>query len=181
MSAPNQLLMEHNPLSKLPTLVVSKAGQVVKTIFDSSVICEWLDYQFKPEALVPSERDDRLHARKFEALGDGILDLLLIWLEERLRPEDQRSAVHIAAYQTKFRSALRYVETNVGSLGLRKFDVGQLAIGCALSYADFRFPFEDWRSGHCHLSDWHQSFSARQSVLDTPVSDDLDPQLVSIL
>lgn len=170
--------MEHNPLSKLPTLVVIKDDGVLDTIFDSSVICEWLDHHFSPKALLPSAAEDRLRARKFEALGDGLLDLLLIWLEERLRPEKKRSSAHIEAYRTKFRSTLRYLDASLPEFNVRSFDIGQLAIGCALSYADFRFASENWRRGHDKLAEWHGRFNERQSVIATPVSDDLDPRAV---
>lgn len=161
-------LMDDNPLSKLPTLVLDD-GTVV---YDSHVICEYLDSLHDRSRLFPAAWPERLVALRNEALGDGLMDLGLLWLIERLRGDGMQSADLVAANATKVERVLERMETDVTLLTDRPFDIGHLTIGTALGYLDFRFAFLDWRDGHPALADWHAGFLARPSVLANPVVDD---------
>src|ERR1700756_3787191 len=78
---PHAELMRDNPLSKIPTLVLDD-GTV---IYDSPVICEYLDGLGAPPKLHPADPKARLVALRRQALGDGYLDLLVLLRDERLR------------------------------------------------------------------------------------------------
>jgi len=77
-----------------------------------------------------------------EALGDRVMELLLLRLFEGLRPEAARSAELLSSLHRKLRRSLEVMEQDVPSLTGRTFDLGHLTIGVALSYLDFRFPGE---------------------------------------
>src|SRR5258708_16379994 len=79
---PHAALMKDNPLSKLPTLVLDD-GTV---IYDSPVICEYLDALDGTPKLHPPEPKARLVALRRQALGDGFLDMLVLLRDERMRP-----------------------------------------------------------------------------------------------
>src|SRR6202041_4025060 len=64
---PHAVLMQDNPLSKIPTLVLDD-GTV---IYDSPVICEYLDALDGGPKLFPAEARARLLALRRQALGDG--------------------------------------------------------------------------------------------------------------
>ena len=46
-------------------------------------------------------------------------------------------------------------------------NIGQIAVGCALGYLDFRYPDQNWRTGRDGLSAWYETFSQRASMQDT--------------
>ncbi|MFG1344091.1 glutathione S-transferase family protein [Xanthobacter autotrophicus DSM 431] len=161
-------LMDDNPLSKLPTLVLDD-GTVV---YDSHVICEYLDTLHAGPHLFPAVWPERLIALRNEALGDGLMDLGLLWLIERWRGEGMQSADLVTANARKVERVLARLEADVTLLADRPFDIGHLTIGTALGYLDFRFPFLEWRNGRPALAAWHAGFLERPSVQANPVVDD---------
>jgi glutathione S-transferase len=163
---PHVPLMEENPLSKIPTLVLDDGS----VLYDSPVICEYLDGLHAGPKLVPLDGKARMTALRRQALGDGFLDFLLL-----LRNEGERahpSEVHLAAFNTKRAAVLRTLEREAADLAATPFGIGHIALGCALSYHDFRFAKDDWRRGHPAIARWHQDFAARPSVRATEPVDD---------
>ncbi len=69
-------------------------------------------------------------------------------------------------------AVLDSLESEADALAASRFDIGHIAIGCALSYLDFRFAEEDWRKDHARLAIWHSVFAARPAVLATRPVDD---------
>ena len=67
---PHAELMRDNPLSKIPTLVLDD-GTV---LYDSRVICEYLDTLGPAAKLFPSSGPVRMLALRRQALGDGFPD-----------------------------------------------------------------------------------------------------------
>ena len=45
--------------------------------------------------------------------------------------------------------------------------IGQIAVGCALGYMDFRYEADKWREGRPNLAKWYEGFSARPSMQAT--------------
>lgn len=161
---PNLAYMAENPLGTIPALVLAD-GMV---LFDSAVICDYLlALRPRPDLLPPAGRR-RFEVLRRQALADGMLDAILLWRQERLRPAAQQSAAFHAAYRLKAATALDRMQQEVA--GLRgPLDLGQIATGCALAYLDLRFPDLDWRQQRDGLSDWHRRFeenpAARQTQL----------------
>jgi glutathione S-transferase len=167
---PHPELMIDNPLSKIPTLVLDD-GTV---LYDSPVICEYLD-QFNPgPKLLPASGMERFTALRRQALGDGFLDFLLLWRTERERAH--QSEPHLSSYAAKRAATLGALEREAAALDGSAFSLGHVAIGCALSYLDFRFAADDWRRGHPRIAAWHAAFAERPSVRATePVDDSAGP------
>ena len=163
---PHALLMEENPLSKIPTLVLDD-GTV---IYDSPVVIEYLDQLHDGPKLIPDALPDRMKALRRQALGDGFLDFLLLWRNERER--EHPSDVHLSSYAEKRNAILPALDKEADDLEATPFSVGHIAIGCALSYLDFRFAADDWRAGHARIAAWHATFAARPSVRATAPIDD---------
>ncbi|RYI17989.1 MAG: glutathione S-transferase, partial [Acetobacteraceae bacterium] len=46
-------------------------------------------------------------------------------------------------------------------------DMGQIAVGCALGYLDFRHAERDWRGDHPALAAWWAHLSARPALQAT--------------
>jgi glutathione S-transferase len=163
---PHAELMKDNPLSKIPTLVLDD-GTV---IFDSRVICEYLDRLHDKPKLFPASLPERMTALRRQALGDGFLDFLLLWRNEQERKP--ASQVHLASYTERRRATLLALDREAEALASSPFSIGHIAIGCALSYLDFRFAADDWRGGQPRIAAWHATFAKRPSVRATEPIDD---------
>ena len=46
-------------------------------------------------------------------------------------------------------------------------NMGQIAVGAALGYLDFRHPDRDWRNGREALAGWYAGFAERPSMQAT--------------
>jgi glutathione S-transferase len=167
MSSTNPDIRDDNPLNKIPTLVLDNG----LAIFDSYVICEYLDGLAGGGRIVPRGGRERLVALRMHALGQGLIDLLIMARNERDRPEPLRSDVHLAAFADKRRATIERLEAEVATLRDMAFGVGQIAVGCALAYSDYRFAAEPWRESAPSLAAWHADFEARESVRQNPLRD----------
>ena len=165
-TTPHAALMKDNPLSKIPTLVLDD-GMV---LYDSAVICEYLDSLDDAPKLFPCQPQARITALCRQALGDGFLDLLVLTRNERQRavPSD----IHLASAAARKAAVLEHLEREAEALTSTPFGIGHIAIGCALSYLDFRYADEDWRKDHPRTAQWHATFDARPSVRATLPIDD---------
>jgi glutathione S-transferase len=166
MTKPHAELMQDNPLSKIPTLVLDD-GTV---IYDSPVICEYLDALDGGPKLFPTEAKARLTALRRQALGDGFLEMMVLLRDERARAHP--SDVHQASTAARKMAVLKNLEQEAPALAAAPFGIGHIAIGCALCYLDFRYADEDWRKDHPRIASWHAAFAARPSVRATEPVDD---------
>jgi glutathione S-transferase len=166
MTKPHAELMKDNPLSKIPTLVLDDGS----VLYDSPVICEYLDSYDGNPTLFPADAQARLIALRRQALGDGFLDLLVLTRNERERT--QPSELHLASAAARKAAVLKSLEQEADAFTAAPFGIGHIAIGCALCYLDFRFAEEEWRSNHPRIAAWHRAFAARPSVRATEPVDD---------
>lgn len=160
---PNPDVMALNPLNKLPTLILDDG----RAIFDSRVIVEYLDGIGTGAKLFPASGDERLAALRRQALADGTLDFMLLWLSERARPEAQQSPDLLAALKLKFKTAFDSLEREVPALTKAPFGIGHLAVGAVLGYADFRYAKENWRDGRPKLAAFAEAILSRPSFRAT--------------
>jgi len=163
---PHVELMKDNPLSKIPALVLDDGTP----LYDSRVICGYLDTLHSGQKLFPPEPKARLLAARRQALGDGMLDFLVLWRGETER--QHKSEAHIASWTARRAACLAALEKEAPALHQQPFTIGHIAIGCALSYMDFRFAHLPWRPDHPRLAEWHATFAARPSAKATEAVDD---------
>jgi glutathione S-transferase len=156
-----------NPLGRVPILLLDD-GQA---IFDSPVICEYLDGLTDRTALIPRhDQPARLRVRQWEALADGILDSALTVRFETLRPDEKQDEATLSLHMNAISRALAYAASHVhgrtwcegGSITL-----ADLALISALLYLDLRQPARDWRGLHPELAAWIAPMLARASVRAT--------------
>jgi glutathione S-transferase len=169
MRKPNRTVMLDNPLSKIPTLVLDDG----RALFDSAVICEYLDSLHTGTPLFPPSGPQRWEALRWHALGDGMLDALILWRNEREREPVQRLQDLMEAFGLKTRAALALLDREADALEAAAFGIGHIAIVCALGYLDFRFADFNWRSGHPRIAAWFGRQSQRPSVQKTAPVDEL--------
>jgi glutathione S-transferase len=165
-TAVNEELASQNPLAKVPTLITD-AGEA---LYDSPVICEYLDGLHDGPRLFPSG-EARWPALKLQALGDGLLDAAVLCRYERvLRPAEKRWPEWEAGQQEKIRRALDVLEGEAAHLA-GPLTIGQISVACALGYLDFRFAAENWWRGRASLVAWYEPFSQRPSMVATVPKD----------
>lgn len=144
-------LIALNPLSKVPTLITDDG----MSIYDSPVICEYIDSIGSAPKLIPASGPARWKALVQEALADGILDATQPRRREIALPQDDGRKAYIALQQKKVKDALAEFEKQADSLG-NLDTIGEISIACALGYLDFRYANEPWRPGHPKLTAWYE-------------------------
>jgi len=149
-----------NPLGKIPAL--ERDGEV--TLFDSSVICEYLDGLGDP--WLPVSGEERFKQLRLHALGDGISVAMFNHRYEDVRPSQLRWTDMIARHETAMRTAVDALEVEVNTLG-SPWEFGNLSIVCGLSYMDFRGAHLEWRKRAPELAKWMAKFEAEQVFKDT--------------
>ena len=167
MSSCNAGLMPDNPLNKIPTLVLDDG----RILFDSSVIMEYFDMEAGGGRLIPTDRQQRLEVLRLHALGHGLIDLTILLRNERDRPKEMISQPLMESFAAKRDATLDRLEQEVSGFAKMPFNIGHIAIGCALGYTDFRFAYVPWREGRPGLADWHAAFQARPSARATAFAD----------
>ena len=159
----NEALARENPLVKIPALVTDDG----ETLYDSAVICEYLDTLHQKPKFFPAGGTPRFAALLLQALTDGMMDAaVLSRYELAARPEALRWKDWIEGQKRKVFGGLRTLEADAGSWG-DEFGIAQIGAACALGYLDFRFADWGWRPGHPQLAAWFERVSRRKSVAAT--------------
>jgi glutathione S-transferase len=161
---PNPDVMAVNPLNKIPTLLLADGS----ALYDSRVICEFFDGLGHGPGIIPRDPASRWDALRLAALGDGLMEVIVLRLGEQNR--ESPSPSHLHSFKLKIATALDRLETGAGDLegGLH---IGQIAVACALAHLDFRFAADDWRGGRPRLATWYDAFAARASMRATEYVD----------
>jgi glutathione S-transferase len=186
----NEEVLALNPLGKVPVLICDD-GVV---LFDSNVICEYLDGMHPNPRLIPGEPAARWRALKMQALAQGIADagIAARW-EAARRPAQLRwPAMHDAQVQ-KIAQACDFVEREIEQRGSSRGaggpgvgpggrigpvgrdvlqgtpDIGDIALVTALSWVEFRGVYA-FLAGRPRLAAWYGALCARPSMLATALA-----------
>lgn len=150
-----------NPLGKIPALVRDTGP----ALYDSRVITRYLD-SLGGGALYPEARI--WEVLTLEATADGIMDAAIaVIYEGRLRPPAMQFDDWREAQWAKVARALDALESRWISHLSGPLDMGQIAVGCALGYLEFRHSARNWRAGRPALAGWFDGFAARPSMQAT--------------
>ena len=159
---PGTMPLDRNPLGKIPALERDDGP----TLYDSRVICRYLDDTLQAGLYPPAPR--LWETLVLEATADGIADAaVLMRYEEHVRPEASRSPEWVAAQWLKVERALTAIESRWMSHLAGPVGMGQIALGAALGYLDFRQPQRDWRATRPALAGWWADFSRRPALIAT--------------
>lgn len=159
---PDSDILQQNPLGKVPTMILDDGF----VIFDSPVICEYVDSQSKGAKMFPPAGPARWKALAMQALGDGLMDASLSRRGEMMRPADKQSPDALTKQAGVMNRALDALEKRVGELD-GPVTIGQVTVGCALGYLDLRFADDQWRKSRPKLAAWFETFSKRPSMSST--------------
>jgi glutathione S-transferase len=165
--APDTTIEEFNPLGKVPCLLMDDG----EAVFDSRVICEYVDTLTPVGKLIPPAGRERVAVRCWEALGDGVCDAgALIRQEILLREPAQRSESWVARQTRKVEHGIAAMSKGLGNqawCASNHLTLADISIGCALDYVSFRMPEINWRETYPNLSRHLDKLSQRASFADT--------------
>lgn len=152
-----------NPLDKIPCLVTDDG----LALYDSPVIAEYLDATFNGGRLFPAAGYPRWQALTWQALGDGILDALVLCRYEGRRPPEKQDTEHWVPRQMgRVDSGLAALERQMDDFAT-EVTIGQVAVACMLGYLELRFPDLAWRAARPKLAAWYDDFAKRPSLAAT--------------
>ncbi len=153
-------LLDANPLSKVPCLVTDDG----LALFDSPVICEFLDSVGEAQPMFPASGGARWRALKQQALADGIMDAAVARRQEQGRPREEARDAVMSRHAAAVDRALAQLEAD---LPHKAVDIGTISVACALGYLDFRYAGEPWRPAHPQLAAWHEGFAANPAMVNS--------------
>lgn len=160
--APGTMPLGQNPLGKIPTLERPDGPP----LFDSRVICRYLDDRFGVGLYPPAPR--LWDTLTLEAMADGISEAaVLMRYETFVRPAAAQLPDWVEAQWAKIARALDAAEGPRAAHLAGPFDAGQIALACALGYLDFRHGARDWRAGRPGLAAWFAQVSQRPCLAAT--------------
>lgn len=158
----NAELLASNPLSKVPALRLANGD----SLYDSRVICEYLDSLVEHKNLIPQAGDARWQCLKLQALADGMMDAAVAIIFERKRTDTMPSQYWLSRWEQALNRGLEHLDKEVDNLS-QQFDLAAIAATATLGYLDFRHPQRDWRAEHPNLAAWHADCGKRESVRNT--------------
>ena len=153
-------LLAANPLALVPCLVTEDG----MALFDSPVICEYLDSREGGIPLFPHTAAARWVALRRQAMGDGIMDAAVMRRGEGQRPVEAARTALMARRKAAIDRTIAALE---GDVPHQTLDIGTIAVGCALGYLDFRFPHEPWRPAAPKLAAWFAAFAEHPCMART--------------
>lgn len=158
---------EHNPLGKVPTLVLDDGT----ALYDSRVIVEFLDNASPASRLIPEGNRERVAVRRWEALADGVTDAGLLVRYESLRPPHERSAAWADKQMAKVRRGLARLDADLGTEDWchgDRYSLADIALACCLGWLGFRQPGGlEWRAKHPNLARHYDKLMERPEFAET--------------
>ncbi len=161
----NEAVFAQNPLGKVPVLL--RSGQ--PPIFDSDVICAYLDTFHDGPKLIPQDAEARWAALKMQSVAQGMADAgIAVRWETVRRPEKLRYPPLAQGYREKLEASYDWLEGAID--GDDSVHVGHVAVATVLDWLKFR----DLPAFHDRprLSAWFRTWEQRPSMIATPLSGD---------
>ncbi|WP_440091744.1 glutathione S-transferase family protein [Pseudomonas syringae] len=159
----NEAIYSVNPLGKVPVLVMPDGV----ALFDSIVICDYLDTLHDGPRFIPLDGTERYEALRLQALAQGMCDvgIKLRWEVER-RPQALRYPAYAEGQAYKLEQAFDFVEQRIDLNG--QTTIGHIALATALDWIAFR-ELSDF-SSRKRLAEWYGTFCERASMRATEYS-----------
>lgn len=157
----SQVLLDANPLGKIPALILENG----KALFDSPVICQYLDGLSNQPILIPKSSKERLEVLRWEAIGDGLTDVSLAAYREKLNHPNDFNVAFVTAQEVTIDRTLTFIDQHVEEL--KTFSLAPIAVIAGVGYTQFRLGHLVDAKKYPHLMAWFTDFSKRPSVQST--------------
>jgi len=157
---------DYNPLGKVPVLVLDDGT----ALYDSRVICEFLDSVSPIGKLIPTDHRERIEVRRWEALADGVLDAAVLARLEAQRAAGESAQSWIDRQLAKVSRGLDTMDIQIGAKQWccgNAFTLADIAVGACVGWLDFRFPQLEWRKDRPNLARLAVKFAERPSFAET--------------
>jgi len=152
-------LLAGNPLGKVPLLVLDNGT----CIYDSPVICEYIESLSPAGKLIPQNIDSRIKCLTVSALADGMTESAIAIFYERLKPVQDKNIINKNIVVLKNAAQVFQRE----NLSLADFTMAEIAVASAIGYINFRLPEINITHEAPKLHLWYNEFSKRPSMLKT--------------
>ena len=161
----NARVYSENPLGKVPVLLRPDASP----LFDSDVICAYLDTLHDGRKLLPPHGEACWQALRLQAVAQGLAQtgIALRWETER-RPKQLRHATLAQGYRDKIEASYDWIDSTLDDEA--PLHVGHIALATTLSWMAFR-QLPSFRA-RVRLTRWFEAFEKRASMQATPLSGD---------
>lgn len=160
----NAQVFAGNPLGKVPVLL--RPG--LPPIFDSDVICAYLDTLHDGPRLIPPQGEARWQALRVQAVAQGLADAgIAVRWETVRRPQALRYPLLRDGYVEKLIASYDWLERELDVTA--PIDVGHIALATTLDWIEFR-ELPTFRDQRLRLTTWFEAFAARPSMKATPLS-----------
>lgn len=159
-------LVQSNPIGKVPCLITDDG----MAIYDSPVICEYLDSLNTGTKLIPESGNARFKALTLAAAGDGMLDAgVLMLIETVRRPAELKWDWWAERQQNVIFRCMDVADAAADDMAGAEgpITIAEAAIGAGLGWIDLRFPDMGWRDDRPALADWFNKISDRPSFEQT--------------
>lgn len=169
-------LIVANPLGKIPTLVLNDKT----SLFDSPVICHYLDKISDNKQLIPVGSKQRFNVLRWEAMTDGLTDATYNIAIERKRPASEQSSNWIDRWSSEIKRTLLYIENSLDEINTsdtKKVTLAHLALASAISYLELRFPEALYKADKPqnpiapNTSAWYETFKNLPAMQATQLID----------
>ena len=152
-------LDKHNPIRKIPTLVVNKLA-----IIDSDNICLYLDSISKKNTLFPKKKYWKIMS--MTSIANGLMESVLERRMEMIRPDSEKSNNFINKQEVRITRTISWLENNWNNYDDSYLTMDQIAIACALDYTIYRFN-DKWRTHNTKLNKWFSNFLEKDFMKST--------------
>lgn len=162
----DEALRAHNPLAKVPTLILEDG----MAVFESAVICDYLD-QFATSngaspGVIPENGRARLSALKWQGLADGMMAATGRLYADSKRPESDRSEFVMERQAQAITSGIAAILDGLPNLRTEDPHLGTWSVLVALYYIDFRWPDRRFDIP-VRVRDWMAIMSERECFTET--------------
>ncbi|MCB1592887.1 MAG: glutathione S-transferase N-terminal domain-containing protein [Alphaproteobacteria bacterium] len=155
-----------NPMGGIPALLLEDG----ESLYDSPVICEYLDSLAEKPRLFPASGMERFRALRSQALADGLMEFAVEIVYERRRTDAEISQSVIARRTKGIERTLAAIDAEIADLPETP-DIRHIGFGAALGYVSFRLPEINWQKAHPRMKRWYGKFSERPSMKETEPGD----------
>lgn len=158
LASKSKLLLDSNPLGKVPTLILDNG----ETIYDSVVICQYLDEINEKPVLIPKAGKERYDVLKWQATADDMVTIAIYLYMEKVRHPQDFHKQFVETSEQNILKSYRYIESHLEDL--KPFSLAPITIACAIGYIHFRLPHLKVQG---KLAQWFDEISKRPSLQQT--------------